>query len=118
LEGANKAFGTATMIAESTWEQTAGAMAGREIGRLRVVGRSAPVRVFEPLPPGCPMSTEQLQSFQQGLNDCREGRWAAALEAFSTLNRDPVAKMYAERCRTLLADPVASWDGIWNLTQK
>jgi adenylate cyclase len=118
LEGANKAFGTGTMIAESTWVQTAGTMAGREIGLLRVVGRRTPVRVFEPLPPGGPMATEQLQTFQQGLSDCCAGRWAEALEAFSTLDHDPVATVYAERCRALLADPAASWDGVWNLTQK
>ena len=39
LEGANKAFGTDTMVAESTWIQTNGQLKGREIGLLRVVGR-------------------------------------------------------------------------------
>jgi adenylate cyclase len=118
LEGANKAFGTATMVAESTWVQTAGEIPGREIGQVRVVGRRTPVRVFEPLSLDGPVAAEQLQTFQQGLRDCGAGRWAEALEAFATLDQDPLAQRYAERCRALLADPAASWDGIWNLTQK
>ncbi|HQN18777.1 MAG TPA: adenylate/guanylate cyclase domain-containing protein, partial [Syntrophobacteraceae bacterium] len=118
LEGANKAFGTATMIAESTWEQTGGRIRGREIGLLRVVGRQTPVRVFEPLLSDDALPGDQWPLFHRGLAFCYEYRWAEALEVFSMLENDPVAKTYAERCRDLLEDPFATWDAVWNLTQK
>jgi len=118
LEGANKAFGTDTMVAESTWLQTNGTLPGRELGRLRVVGRQTPVRVFEPLLPGHSWSTERLEAFHRALAWCYEGHWADALAIFSDLADDPVAGVYAERCRELLEDSKAGWDGVWNLTQK
>ena len=120
LEGANKAFGTTTMVAESTWEQTTGQIPGRELGLLRVVGRQTPVRVFEPLALDVPMDmdTDQVQAFQRGLACCNENRWAEALQIFLGLDNDPVAGVYAKRCRELLEDPTASWDGVWNLTHK
>jgi adenylate cyclase len=118
LEGANKAFGTATMIAEPTWAQTNDQIRGREIGLLRVVGRLTPVRVFEPLLPDHPLQSDELLAFQRGLAYCYEHRWAEALVVFSSLDKDPVAEVYAKRCRELLEDPTAPWDGVWNLTQK
>lgn len=118
LEGANKAFGTDTMVAESTWIQTNGQLKGREIGLLRVVGRQTPVRVFQPLLPDGPLQAGPMEAFRQGLVGCHEGRWAEALEIFATLDKDPVAEVYARRCRELLDDPTTDWDGVWNLTQK
>jgi adenylate cyclase len=118
LEGANKAFGTGVMVAESTWAQTAGQILGRELGLLRVVGRSTPVRVFEPLTSDGAFHAAHLQAFQRGLACCYECHWAEALEVFSTLDGDSVAEVYANRCRELMGDPAAAWDGVWNLNQK
>ena len=118
LEGANKAFGTGIMIAESTWMQTAGQVPGREIGLMRVVGRKTPVRVFEPLLSDGGFPDDHLELFQRGLTGCYASRWAEALEVLLTLGGDPVAEVYAKRCRELLADPASAWDGVWNLTQK
>lgn len=118
LEGANKAFGTTILVAESTWLQAGGRVPGREIGLVRVVGRRTPVRVFELLPPDGPMNEDRLRAFQAGLVCCREGRWSDGLEVFEALGDDPVAGVYAECLRRLLADPGAAWDGVWNLTRK
>jgi adenylate cyclase len=49
LEGANKAFGTRCLVSETAWATAAEEVLGREVGRIGVVGRKAPVRVFEPL---------------------------------------------------------------------
>jgi adenylate cyclase len=118
LEGANKTFGTATMIAESTWAQTNGQIRGRQIGLLRVVGRRTPVRVFEPLLAEQFSQDDQLLAFQRGLACCYDHRWAEALVVFSSLDKDPVAEVYAKRCKKLVEDPSIAWDGVWNLTQK
>ena len=106
LEGANKAFGTDTMVAESTWIQTNGQLKGREIGLLRVVGRQTPVRVSSsPSCPTVPCKPGRLRLFTEALARCHERRWAEALEIFATLDNDPVAEVYAGRCRELLVDP-------------
>jgi adenylate cyclase len=118
LEGANKLFGTALMVSEATWRQTGGALAARELGDLRVVGRTAPVKVFEPLDPGDQAGAAQARDFAQGLALVRARAWQPALEIFAALAPDPAARVYAHRCRELLADPTQDWDGVWNLHQK
>ena len=118
LEGANKLFGTPLMVSEATWRQTGDALAGRELGELRVVGRAAPVKVFQPLDAQDPARTALAQGFAQGLALVRQRQWRQALDTFAALAPDPAAGVYAGRCRELLADPQADWDGVWNLSQK
>jgi len=114
LEGANKAFGTFLMVSETTWAAARG-FAGRELARLRVVGRQTPVRVFEPCegapPPG-------WTEFARGLEAFGAGRFSEALAAFERAGDDPAARAYAQRCRRLAAEPPPEWDGVWNLTEK
>jgi adenylate cyclase len=118
LEGANKAFGTFLMVAESTWQQVDGAMAGRELGLVRVVGRKNPVRVFEPLTlPGEPVPA-WLPTYEKGLVLVRARQWADAAVLFSSLTGDVISGMYATRCRALAEGAEADWDGVWNLTEK
>lgn len=118
LEGANKAFGTATMVAESTWEGAKEALVGREIGRITVVGRKTPVRVYEVL--GLPEETLPIDpdAFASAIQWCAQGQWEQAIDAFSAWPDDPLAHTYIKKCQTLAADPAAHWDGVWNLTEK
>jgi adenylate cyclase len=123
LEGANKLFGTWVMVSESTWTQAgggrAGQLAGRELGLLRVKGRAAPVRVYEPLDPQGASDAPALAAFAQGLALVRARRWAEAAAAFAGLEeKDPAAAVYAGRCRELAADPAQDWDGVWELAWK
>ncbi len=117
LEGANKVFGTAIMISEETWTQSSSQFAGRELGLIRVVGRTTPVRVYELTG----LSGEEPPStapFLDGLAFCYEKRWAEALVAFEAIPEDKVAQLYARRCRELVDGRETSWDGIWSLTEK
>lgn len=114
LEGANKAFGTFLMVSETTWDACGGAFAGRELARLRVVGRSAAVRVYEAWrtpPPGA-------ETFAAALRLYQAGRFAEARAEFGRLPDDPAARAYAARCAALEAEPPAEWDGVWNLMEK
>jgi adenylate cyclase len=118
LEGANKAFGTYMMASESTWSLVKDSFVGRELGRLRVVGRQTPVRVFQPVAlPGEPVP-EWFKDFELGLSLCYQGQWAQAMEAFSRCPEDPAAKVYMEKCSILMSEGSATWDGVWNLTEK
>ncbi len=122
LEGANKVFGTYIMVSEETWRRTGGALLGRELGELVVLGKTKPVRVFEPTalagegPAPAPSPVDG--HFAQGLACCRDGRWQQALEAFCLLPDDPAARAYADRCRELCQPGGEGWDGVWNLTSK
>ncbi len=118
LEGANKVFGTYTMLADSTRAAAGDAILAREMGSLRVVGRETPVRVHEllglaggPEPPG-------LADFARGLGLVHTGRMGEALAVFEAIPDDPLARAYAGRCRELLAAPDSPWDGVWVLTGK
>jgi hypothetical protein len=82
------------------------------------VGRKTPVRVYEPLGFGGEAETAAIKGFHQGLAHCHQKEWLEALAIFESLPDDPVAGVYARRCKTLACDSNASWDGVWNLTEK
>ncbi len=118
LEGANKAFGTFLMVSETTWEGAKRGFVGRELGRIRVVGRKTPVRVYEPLGLAGEEEGPAREEFEKGLELCYTGEWSRALAVFEGLPDDPPARIYAARCRELVANPGEEWDGVWNLTEK
>ena len=85
---------------------------------MRVVGRQAPVRVFEPgALPGeeCPAL---VSDFEKALALCRRGEWSGARELFDRWPDDSASRIYAEKCRDLASSPGVSWDGVWNLSEK
>jgi adenylate cyclase len=118
LEGANKAFGTYALISETTWEASGGNFVGRELGRLRVMGRKAPVRVYELS--GLPGETRpaHFEAFDEALGLFYRGDFQEALTRFEQLPQDPASKSYAVHCRELLDHPPAAWDGVLSLTEK
>jgi len=118
LEGANKALGTYTMVAESTWRKCGDGMVGRELGRLRVVGREAPVRVFELVGFAGESKPDYVEAFERGLLLCYAGKWQEAVQVFEQYQEDAVAQRYAVRCREVVRDSWKTWDGVWNLTEK
>jgi adenylate cyclase len=118
LEGANKPFGTYIMVSESTWSQLNGAVPGREIGFVRVVGRAQAVKVFEPLGlPGEPMPSK-FANYAKAMQQVRERKWAEAYELFQDISGDPLSEKYAAQCLALRDGKIPDWDGIWNLTEK
>ncbi len=118
LEGANKAFGTYILVAEPTWRGLGGAVRGREIGAITVVGRKRALRVFEPMALADEILPDWLPRFEAGLAACRAKEWQAALASFQSIPDDPVSRVYANRCLELAEGRLADWDGIWNLIEK
>ena len=120
LEGANKQFGTYTMISHACREQMGDAFHGREIARLSVVGRKEPVLVYEPFSKeGYAAYQEIIAVFQKGLSAYYEGRFTAAEKWFASVaDRDAPSNAYLQRCRHLAADPPESFDGVWVMQQK
>jgi adenylate cyclase len=118
LEGANKAFGTYALVSEATWEATGGQFLGRELGRLRVLGRKGAVRVYELAGlPGEPRPAHYAP-FAAALARFYAGGFQEALAGFDELADDPASKSYATQCRMLLQHPPVEWDGVLSLTEK
>ncbi len=122
LEGINKQFGTFVMVSEFT-KKAAGEdpeVAYRELSRVTVVGKSEPVRVFEPLyRDEYQRRSGDLERFARGLGRYYAGEFRGALEEFAAIrDRDPPAAAYCERVERLLADPPRDWTGVWAITEK
>ena len=118
LEGANKAFGTETMVSGNTWQQACAEFSGRKLADLRVVGRKTAVPVYELTGFAADAAPAHWDAFAAGLARFSEGHFAEAKAIFEQLPDDPAAKSYARRCGDLCAHPPASWDGVWGLTEK
>lgn len=118
LEGANKYFGTYTMISESTWLQTQQQFIGREIGTIKVVGRNTPVTVFELLGFQGETLAADILKYNQGLELYKQGQLKQAAHIFAELLDDPVANVYLARCLKEQDHLSADWTGIWVLDEK
>lgn len=118
LEGANKFFGTFTLAAESAWRQASSSASGRKLGALRVVGRAAPVVVYEIATLAGEDLPAHFAEFHRGLDVCRQKKWAEAEQVFASFPDDPPSRLYREKCRRLAQKEEADWDMIWNLSEK
>jgi adenylate cyclase len=119
LEGANKQFGTYTMISESTFTRLGKDFFCRELAKIRVVGRREAVKVFEPFSYSGNAEEFDCHSFLTGLHLFYEGKFTAALDKFmKTAHQDPTAKLYARQCRELMEKEHEAWDGVWKLDSK
>jgi adenylate cyclase len=121
LEGANKIFGTAIMLNESTYNEVKNDFAVRQIDNIRVKGKKSATKVFELLDEVNEELMQSFTSFNAGLVEYEKGNFDIALKLFEQqyeLNNDSVSKLYIDRCKSLLANPPEFWDGITTLTEK
>ncbi|MFC1844671.1 CHASE2 domain-containing protein [Thermodesulfobacteriota bacterium] len=119
LEGANKQFGTYTMISEFTYQKLQKNIVCRELAKLRVVGKKEAVRVFEPLSLTGNGSEKQYESFNRALFYFYEGNIKQALAEFGkTADRDSAAKRYVLKCQEFPDRLPEPWEGVWELDTK
>jgi adenylate cyclase len=91
-----------------------------------VKGKTEPVGVYEVLdyhtPATFPNLMDAVNHFRDGIEKYRRGDWDRAIDAFGeTLKANPDDKLsqtYIDRCRALVEDPPADWNGIWIMTSK
>ena len=122
LEGANKYFGTSIMASESTAELAGPTIAWRELDQIRVKGRTAPVKILEPLDEAG-MSDEQsavAAAYADGLARWRVRDFAGAAACFARVaGRDPPSALFLERAQTLAAHPPGpDWEPVNTLEGK
>ncbi len=120
LEGVNKQFGTYTLISASTAAALDHTFALREVARVGVVGRAAPVTVFEPwLEADYAANRDRLARFDEGLRHYYDGNLEAAMAIFEALQtNDAAAAAYLEKCYAMQQNPPDTWDGVWVMTSK
>nr|CRH07726.1 Putative adenylate/guanylate cyclase. highly conserved in MTB [Candidatus Magnetococcus massalia] len=126
LEGANKFYGSYTMISEFTYEQAKDEIDVRELDTLRVVGKKEPITVYELVNRKNQTEGQEadlIAAYYKAL-DLYKGRdFKAAMEAFhkalAIVENDGPSRTYADRCQMYLENPPpADWDGVFNLTSK
>ncbi len=120
LEGANKQFGTFTMISQSTYDLIHMHFKTRELARLTVVGRKEPVTVYEPM-----MSSDYeprkdiFDTFKRGLDLFYKGDIEHGEKVFVEIQAsDTAAEAYAQKCQTLLSTDLKNWHGDWVMKTK
>ncbi|MBF0498896.1 MAG: CHASE2 domain-containing protein [Candidatus Riflebacteria bacterium] len=127
LEGANKAYGTLMMIAESTRDAIAGTdIRTRFLDFLAVKGKEKPIRVFELI--GLLGIDDKiwrviLPAYEKGIEQYLARSWEDAIASFTQVLAlrpdDGPAKTYIDRCRAFsLEPPGEKWDGSFHLKSK
>ncbi len=132
LEGVNKQYGTWILASEQTYNETSNEekrhFTVRKLDRVRVVGISEPVRLFEVVDTREAVDENEeivakLRTFNSGLTAFEAKDWDAALRHFQDVlanyPEDGPAKYYVDRCKAFKNRPPArDWDGVFNLTKK
>ncbi len=126
LEGVNKQYGTWILASELTHNGTDNNFLSRKLDRVRVVGVSEPVRLFEILDESHAATDEKVQlvaEFHAGLDLFENREWGEATSVFSRLNREfpedgPSATFFNRSRKFQKEAPPADWDGVFNLTNK
>jgi adenylate cyclase len=126
LESACKQYRARILISDNTHERLRGVYRTREVDHVIVKGKTEAVAIHEVLdyhtPETFPNLTDAVHAFRDGYDRYQAGDWDRAAASFSAaLEANPgdgLAEIYIERCRVLMADPPADWDGVWTMTSK
>ncbi len=127
LEGANKQYGTLTMIGENTYQAAKDQIVARELDLLRVIGKTKPVKVYELLglkEAGISDKKSQVVDiFAQGFQAYLKQNWDAAMQYFNQAlaieRNDNPSKTYIKRCERFKATPPGDdWDGVFTMLTK
>ena len=126
LEGANKFFGTDTMISDATFCEVRDVVEARELDVLRVVGKVEPVTVYQLLARKGELGgnlARILPVYARGYADYRARNFTRAIERFrealAIVPDDGPSLTHLNRCRTYLRNPPPEeWDGVFQLTSK
>jgi class 3 adenylate cyclase len=125
LEGANKFYGTQTLICQRTHELIGDGFITREIDNLAVKGKNEAIRVFELFADGQPTSdiADAFGHFAEALDHYRHGNWTESEKNFKACldakPDDAPSRVFLSRIERLKAQPPgADWDGVWHLDAK
>lgn len=131
LEGVNKAYNSWIMCSGETWGMAnkgihKDELLARKLDRVRVVGRSTPVQLYNILGFNNELGKdvkEQVDIFNTALEKYFERDFKNAGKLFMQANQigagDPTSLVFAERCKNFIENGVPEdWDGVINMTSK
>ncbi len=126
LEGQTKDYGVDIIVSEACHEAARAAMSFRELGAIKVKGKTQPVRIYELVREG-PLEGEQkaaVDVFHHGLAAFRGRRWEDAIAHFQSAKTlrggiDRTADDYVDQCLGFkVSPPPPDWDGTRVATSK
>lgn len=125
LEGANKAYGSYTMISQATYDYVKEDFLTRKLDLLQVVGKTEPIAVYELIDRRGHADQKTLdivEGFNLGLQHYEARQWEEAFRQFSSIAReygDAPCATYAQRCiKFRKKAPPADWNGVYVLKSK
>ncbi len=126
LEGVNKVYRTPILISRNTYELVRSDVACRFVDVVRVVGRSQPVPIYQPLGTRQTVSDADLEPFrryEQAWNMMRRRHFAEAERILVGLAMEmpgdgPTETLLARVRAFRKQEPPPDWDGVYNLESK
>jgi len=128
LEGLCPQYGVGVVVSADAMmlcaENSAGlseSFAFQRLDTIRVKGKTRPMSVFTVLSLEDGARRPELDAWQEAFDAYTRGDFAMAGEMAESLRREfdrRLYHIYAERCRTLTANPPENWDGVWIMTSK
>ena len=131
LESSAKQWGISIQVSESIYMKSKKDFVFRNLGSIRVVGKSEPISTYELLCRNSDLSSkvkEHMEIFDKGRNCYLNQDWDKAIEYFKKSHKfEDMYKgrktnpslVYIDRCLEFKENPPGkNWDGIYNLTKK
>ena len=124
LEGLCKFYGVTLVVSESVVEAADGPWSFQVLDKVRVKGKSEPVRIFTVLAREAAEDRgAERQRYDQAMTRYLDGDFLTAGDEFQELAEDfpetLLYTVYAGRCRALFETPPAlPWDGVFSHTSK
>jgi adenylate cyclase len=126
LEGANKIYGTTTLIGESTFRQAGDRFACRQIDTIRVVGRQEPLAIYELVDFADAVDDrlgKVIDEYERGLQAYCRRDWDLAIECFRRVMEiepaDGPGGTLLSRSLAFKQDPPAeNWDRSYDIRVK
>ena len=125
LESLTKRYQVPIVVGESTYSKVRN-MVYRELDKVKVKGKTVPVRIFQPLGPEDKLNwsdMSELEHFHSALDAYRSVRWNEAMSLFTALQSQAdyhrLCEIYLGYLRDLKANPPGDdWDGSFTLYEK
>ena len=126
LEGANKEYGSSSIISEAVYNNLNNAFICRELDYIAVKGKTEAVRIFEILQPTETMTQEKLLDlkslFEKGLECYRQRRWKSAekyfLKCIETYGDAPSKVFLRRTAHYQISPPPFDWTGVFVMSVK
>ena len=125
MEGANKFFASKIMTSEYTFADIKDFFDYRYLGSIRVVGKTIPVKVYEPFAKKgeAPADVKEiLKHYEAGIAKFDKGDFKASLKDFKAALAarpgDGPSQFYIDTVEQYMKEVPKDWDGSFNLTSK